>query len=67
MIYVKKSILLVLFLTFKSVFIPIHQPFDIFTMTHPCHQPENNADAKQVPLSRIKNEDTDRKGQAHIK
>lgn len=66
MIYVKKSILLVLFLTFKPVFITIHQPFNIFPVAHPGHQPEHNADAKQMPMSRIKNEDTDRKGQAHI-
>lgn len=66
MIYVKKSILLAFFLTLKAVFIAIQQSFDIFAVTHPGHKPEYDADSKQMPLPRIKDQNADRKGQAHI-
>ena len=66
MIYVKKSILFTLFLALEAVFIAMQQPFDIFTVPHPGHEPEYDADSKQMPLSRIENQNTYRKSQTHI-
>ena len=66
MIYVKKSILFTLFLALEAVFIAMQQPFDVFTVPHPCHEPEYDADSKQMPLSRIENQNTYRKSQTHI-